>query len=40
MTSVVEDPFQGPYNEETGDYDAPDWGVYFDAYAEAATCSK
>ena len=36
MTSVSEDPFQGPYNEDTDDYDAPDWGVYWDAYAEAA----
>lgn len=36
ITSVSEDPFQGPYNEETEDYDAPDWSRYWDAYAEAA----
>lgn len=36
MTSVSEDPFQGSYNEETDDYDAPDWDLYWDSYAEAA----
>lgn len=36
MTSVSEDPFQGSWNDETEDYDQPDWTVYWDAYAEAA----
>lgn len=35
MTSVSEDPFQGPFNEETEEHDQPDWSVYWDAYAEA-----
>lgn len=36
MTSVCEDNFRGSYNDETEEYDAPDWSVYWDAYAEAA----
>ena len=36
MTSVSDDPFQGKYNEEIDDYDAPDWEQYWDAYAEAS----
>lgn len=36
MTSVSEDPFQGSYNEETEEYDAPDWSRYWDVYAYAA----
>jgi hypothetical protein len=36
MTSVSEDPFEGPWNDETEEYDAPDWSLYWDAYAEAA----
>lgn len=36
MTSVSEDPFAGSYNEDTEAYDAPDWSVYWDVYAEAA----
>lgn len=36
MTSVSEDSFQGSYNDETEEYDAPDWSRYWDAYAEAA----
>lgn len=32
MTSVSEDPFIGDYNEETEDYDAPDWTQYWDVY--------
>lgn len=35
MTSVGEDPFQGPYNDDTDDYDQPDWSVYWNIYAEA-----
>jgi len=35
MTSVSEDPFLGPYNDEKEDYDQPDWSVYWDVYAEA-----
>jgi hypothetical protein len=39
-TSVGEDPFQGPYNEEKEDYDAPDWStcwsVYDDEYMSPA----
>lgn len=33
-TSVSEDPFQGPYNEEADDYDAPDWSKCYEIYAE------
>ena len=36
MTSVSEDPFQGSYNEETEEYDAPDWDRYWDTYANAS----
>lgn len=35
MTSVSCDPFSGWWNEEIGDYDAPDWDVYWNIYTEA-----
>lgn len=34
MTSVVENPFQGPFDEELDDYRSPDWSRYWDVYAE------
>ena len=34
MTSVCEDPFSGEYNEDTDEYDAPDWSRYWDVYTE------
>lgn len=33
-TSVSEDPFQGPWNEETEEYDQPDWSACNDIYAD------
>ena len=33
-TSVCEDPFGGPWNEETEEYDQPDWSKKWDVYAE------
>jgi len=33
-TSVSEDPFQGPWNEEKEEYDPPDWEMCYDIYAE------
>ena len=32
-TSVNEDPFQGPYNEETEEYGQPDWEEKWEMYA-------
>lgn len=31
-TSVSEDPFQGPYNEEAEEYDQPDWSQIYSIY--------
>lgn len=36
MTSVCENPFEGPWNEELGMRDAPEWDRYWDAYSKAA----
>jgi hypothetical protein len=33
-TSVSEDPFLGNYNEETNDFDPPDWSRCYDLYAD------
>ena len=33
-TSVTSDPYTGPYNEKTFDYDPFDWSKAFDLYAE------
>lgn len=35
MTSLSEDPFDGPYDEETDEEDPPDWSMFWDVYAEA-----
>ncbi len=40
MTSVSEDPFQGPFNEETEEHDPPEWDLYWDVYAEAVNSIK
>lgn len=34
MTSVTENLFDGPWNEEKEDYDPLDWSTAFDVYAE------
>lgn len=39
-TSVNEDPFQGPYNEETEDYDQPDWECKWEMYAALDALDK
>lgn len=31
-TSVCENPFQGPYNEDREDYDPPEWEKYWEMY--------
>ncbi|MDR3672519.1 MAG: hypothetical protein P4L36_16860 [Holophaga sp.] len=33
-TSVSENPFEGPWDEEKEDYDPPDWSQCFSVYAE------
>ncbi len=33
-TSVSEDPFQGPWNEEKEEYDQPDWDDCYSVYAK------
>lgn len=34
FTSVNDDPFNGPWNEEIEDYDAPDWEKFWSVYDE------
>lgn len=36
MTSVCENPFEGPWNEELERCDDPDWDRYWDAYSKVA----
>lgn len=36
MTSVGEDPFRGEWNDDTEDYDSPDWSIYWNVYEIAA----
>lgn len=33
-TSLSEDPFEGPWNEEKEEYEQPDWSKCYDLYAE------
>lgn len=35
-TSVAEDPFQGPWNEEAEEYDQPDWSTCWSVYDDDA----
>lgn len=35
-TSVSDDPFQGPYNEETDEYDPPNWADFWSVYDDPA----
>lgn len=41
QTSVSENPFQGPYNEEKDDYDLIDWITTYEIYEELdSLCNK